>query len=388
MGEKSKMSKKLINKLVIGGLIVLALIIVWGQASTYLKKPAATEKNNHLAIPRATHSTERGRLQQALSPTGFSGSAILVKNNQIVDSYTAGEEDNEGGKKNRLTTAYEIDSLQKSLTAGLVMTLVNRHEVALTDRLNQYITGIPGSAEITIRQLLDMTSGLSLPKLKYKGDSLSRKQYLKILRKNVKFQPQKYGKWNYQPVNYVLLSMILEKVTGDSYQQLFAERYTSKLNLQQTVFATDTTGYDTAKGYYLKKQGDEVKQVLQKPNLATVESELGTGQVYMSVADYYKTLAKLLNGGLLGKPTVQTLYRPANGAQVKYHGGLYTNHQNYYSANGYGYGFEDHIRISLDGKQALIVFSNHQSSKTNEPPVKLAVDKLTNQYFKTAQINE
>ena len=233
-----------------------------------------------------------------------------------------------------------------------------------------------------------MTSGLSLPKLKYKGDSLSRKQYLKILRKNVKFQPQKYGKWNYQPVNYVLLSMILEKVTGDSYQQLFAERYTSKLNLQQTVFATDTTGYDTAKGYYLKKQGDEVKQVLQKPNLATVESELGTGQVYMSVADYYKILAKLLNGGLLGKSTVQTLYRPANWAQVKYHGGLYTNHQNYYSANGYGYGFEDHIRISLDGKQALIVFSNHQSSKTNEPPVKLAVDKLTNQYFKTAQVNE
>ncbi|WP_155723684.1 serine hydrolase, partial [Pediococcus acidilactici] len=101
----------------------------------------------------------------ALSPTGFSGSAILVKNNQIVDSYTAGVEDNEGGKKNRLTTAYEIDSLQKSLTAGLVMTLVNRHEIALTDRLNQYITGIPGSAEITIRQLLDMTSGLSLPKL-------------------------------------------------------------------------------------------------------------------------------------------------------------------------------------------------------------------------------
>ena len=38
------MSKKLINKLVIGGLIVLALIIVWGQASTHLKKPAATEK--------------------------------------------------------------------------------------------------------------------------------------------------------------------------------------------------------------------------------------------------------------------------------------------------------------------------------------------------------
>lgn len=36
--------KKLINKLVIGGLIVLALIIVWGQASTHLKKPAATEK--------------------------------------------------------------------------------------------------------------------------------------------------------------------------------------------------------------------------------------------------------------------------------------------------------------------------------------------------------
>ncbi|MEE6725471.1 serine hydrolase domain-containing protein [Pediococcus acidilactici] len=376
------MSKKFINKLFIGGLIILALIMVWGQASVYFKKPADTEKNNHLAIPRATHSAEKGRLQQALSPTGFSGSAILVKNNQIIDSYTAGVEDNAGDKKNRITTAYEIDSLQKSLTAGLVMTFVNRHEIALTDHLNQYITGIPGSAEITIRQLLDMTSGLSLPKLKYTGDSLSRDQYLKILRKNVKFQPQKYGKWNYQPVNYVLLSMILEKVTGDSYQQLFTERYTSKLNLQQTVFATDNSGFDVAKGYRFQRQGDSGKQVLQKTNLATIESELGTGQVYMSVTDYYKVLSELLNGSLLGELGAQTLYRPVNFAKNRYHGGLYTDHQKFYGANGYGYGFEDHVRISPDGKKAFIVFSNLQGNRVNQPQLKDVVDKLTSQYFR------
>ncbi|MBM6585930.1 serine hydrolase domain-containing protein [Pediococcus acidilactici] len=375
------MSRKLINKLIVGGLIILALVLIWGQASAYLRKPANTEKHSYPAIPQVAHSAEKGRLRRALSPTGFSGTAILIQNNQIVDSYTAGTKDNESGKKNQLTTAYEIDSLQKSLTAGLVMTLVNRHEIALTDHLNQYITGIPGSAEVTIRQLLDMTSGLSLPKLSYKGDSLPRTQYLKILRRNVKFQSQKYGKWNYQPVNYVLLSMILEKVTGDSYQQLFAERYTGKLKLQQTVFATDTTGYDAARGYRLKKQGNMVKQVLQQPNMATVESELGTGQVYMSVPDYYKVLSKLLNGDLLSKQTTQSLYRPINFAQVRYHGGLYTEKQSFYGANGYGYGFEDHVRISPDGKKAFVVFSNLQGNRSNQPSLRQVVDKLTNQYF-------
>lgn len=372
----------MINKLIIGGLIVLALIMVWGQVCTYLKKSTTTEENNHLAIPRATHSTEKGRLQQALSPTGFSGSAILVKNKQIVDSYTAGMEDNEGGKKNRLTTAYEIDSLQKSLTAGLVMTLVCRHVIALTDPLSQYISGIPGSSEINIRQLLDMTSGLSLPKINFKGDSLTRKKYLKIIRENVKFDPKKYGKWEYQPVNYVLLSMIAEKVSGDSYEQLFTERYTGKLNLQQTVFATDTTGYNVAKGYRIKKQRDVIKQVLQNPSVAAIESELGTGQVYMSVTDFYKALSGLLDSSLLGKQMTQMLYRPSNYAQVRYHGGLYTNHQAFYGANGYGYGFETHVRISPDGKKAIIVFSNQQPDKIKKPKLKHVVDKLTSQYFR------
>lgn len=213
--------------------------------------------------------------------------------------------------------------------------------------------------------------------MKFSGKNLSSAELLDVVIDNVRFDAntKKSGKWSYQPVNFVILSEILEEITGKSYKQLFDETYIKKLKLKQTEFAYDNNiKTNRAYGYVVKGNGDRIKQ---NPNGATVYSELGTGQIYMSITDYYKVISFLLNGKILGKNSAAKLYLPG---KTKYRAGLYTSRKPFYRlANGYGYGFEDHVRISQDGKKAIVVFSNEQRKGRNN--LKKKIDQLSKDYL-------
>jgi CubicO group peptidase (beta-lactamase class C family) len=358
-----------------GAFIAIGAILAAMLYSIMLKSrdTVVPDDKERIAVTKIADSKESGRLKKALSEVDFSGTAILIKNNKIVDSYSAGYAN--GDDKNTLTTTYEIDSLQKVLTAGLVMKQVNTGKLKLTDRVSKFIPDLPGAKYITIRQLLDMNSKLTMKKLKFSGDTLSSDGLLEAVISNVKYNSKKSKKWSYQPVNFVVLSEILERVTGKTYKQLFNQMYINKLGLKQTEMAYNTVvKTKRSSGYMIKKSGEEVEQ---NPNGATIRSEMGTGQVYMSAPDYYKLIASLLNGKILGVNEAKELYLSGN---TKYRGGLYTAKKPFYRyANGYGYGFESHVRISQDGKKAVVVFSNQQ--KIGQNKLKKKVDQLSKKFL-------
>ena len=97
-----------------------------------------------------------------LNQKGFSGSLLVVKNGKTVYQTSRGYSNFGNGLSNEKNTAYEIDSVQKTLTAALVMKEVQKGKLSLTDKLSKFYPSIPGSNKITIRQMLDMTSGLVL----------------------------------------------------------------------------------------------------------------------------------------------------------------------------------------------------------------------------------
>lgn len=348
----------------------------------YKKHPTSANVESATTIEQLKNTAYNGKLRKALSKTTFNGSAILVKNSKIVDSYTRGNMDDDENVKNNLSTTYEIDSLQKSLTAALIMKEINKGKLSFDDKLSQFYPEIAGANLISIRMLLNMTSGLSLKELKVTGDKLSNKVLLKKIIKNTKFNSKRIGDWNYQPVNFMILSEILQKITKKTYAQLFKSAYIDKLHLKETEFAYETTKKTyQATGYNLKNISGTLKKVEQNPNRATVKSEIGTGQVYMSVADFYKVISSLLSGKILGKENTKRLYLSNEVNKAQYYGGLYMSINPVYRyANGYGYGFQDNMRISEDGKNAVIVFSNYQYLGNGQ--LKRAVNNLANKFLK------
>ena len=99
-------------------------------------------------------------LRQYLPKKQFSGVAALYRNGKRVATLAQGQATTQA--LNTPATMFEIDSVQKSLTAGLVMHEAMQGKLHLHDKLHQYFPQIPGSETITIRQLLDMDSGLSV----------------------------------------------------------------------------------------------------------------------------------------------------------------------------------------------------------------------------------
>lgn len=371
-------NNKLFKKALVSILCALLIVVAFVGVSLKRKDHIQTKRHTELSVKVSKDSKYAGTLKKVLAKDHFSGTAILVRNHKIVDSYSSGKK-GAGNGSNSLTTSYEIDSLQKSLTAGLVMQQVKQGNLSLDDKVDNFIPGLPGASKITIRSLLDMSSGLRMKRLKFNGNYLTSKELLDVVLKKVHYIPN--SKWSYQPVNYIILSEILEKVTDKPYSQLFKDAYIKKLRLHQSEMAYDEDkNSNRAAGYILKNDENGIEQKLQKPSKAMVISEMGTGQVYMSAPDFYKAISCLLDGTILGKRDASILYSPKYSNSPNYHSGLYYSKKpTYRYANGYGYGFEDHVRISPDGKQAVVVFSNHQY--LNNGTLKKTIDMLSKKFL-------
>lgn len=149
-----------------------------------------------------------------------------------------------------------IGSVTKVYTAVLIFQLIEQDALALDDTLDQWFPEVPNAEQITIRQLLNHTSGLSefIPQILFKS-----------ILPNVFWQPQEIGAiienstplaqpgqaFHYSNANYVLLGWIAERVSHQSYAELLQNRIFTPLQLENTVFLPTTpipsslqTGYD------------------------------------------------------------------------------------------------------------------------------------------------
>jgi D-alanyl-D-alanine carboxypeptidase len=142
-----------------------------------------------------------------------------------------------------VTDHYRIGSNTKPMTATIVLQLVQEGKLALEDPISKYRPDVPNGQNITIAQLLDMRSGLP----SYTEDPA----FLRTIdedRQRV-WDPEKllalaYTKpplfapgtsWHYSNTNYILLGLVMEKLTGKTVSQPFQERLFSPLGMQSST---------------------------------------------------------------------------------------------------------------------------------------------------------
>ncbi|WP_365936768.1 serine hydrolase domain-containing protein [Lactobacillus sp.] len=298
-----------------------------------------------------------------LNMQNVQGTVLVVKNGKKKYSYSTGWANEESHKSNTTNTSYLIDSVQKSMTAVMLMRQVEAGKIKLTDKLSKYYPQVPHAKDITIQQLLDMTSGLATRPGSVLGSPTFKSNQAGInydIKHNLIYLSKMHGKRYYSSINYVLISGILEKVTNQSYESLFNETYVTKLGLKHTAFVWSSAkqlkaiNFANSYKYVGDKHGDTAKVAI---NLNEIHGELGAGSVAMSNGDMYKTLKAMTDGTLLSKASVKKLF---SGSAPKYYGGgFYNLPSGFRSANGAGSGYHSFVRISNNGKDAIIVQTNH-----------------------------
>ncbi|GGS66763.1 serine hydrolase [Nonomuraea spiralis] len=142
---------------------------------------------------------------------------------------------------------FRMGSSTKTMMAVLVLGLAAEGRLALTDPVDKWLPGkVPGGASITLRMLLNHTSGL----YDYTGDPAIRPSMLgtdrrrwtpeKLLAVGVKHKPlfAPGTRWAYSNTGYAAIGAVLERVTGASLADLVRDRIARPLGLDHTYYAT------------------------------------------------------------------------------------------------------------------------------------------------------
>ena len=289
----------------------------------------------------ALQSEKVQEYKKLLDNSGLKGNLTIYKNKQRIWQYTT------VGNAN---SAYLINSVQRELTAGMIMRAVSENKLSLDDKVNKFYPNIPNGQNISVLNLLEMTSGLdpagSMGDAPYNNDDANAQKMIQ----GTHYNEQNFGKWDYQDLDYILLSHILEKASGQSYETLFNDMYVYPLKLKHTDFV-----------WADQQKLKEIDFLFNGQNidLNAMHGLLGAGSVAMSNDDLYKVSLDLLNGKLLSSQNKDIIYAPGNNT-AHYRGGLYTKN-NHYESNGNGYGYCNFLRISKDGQNAVILQSTDSS---------------------------
>src|SRR6266498_2724082 len=137
---------------------------------------------------------------------------------------------------------YSIGSISKQFTAAAVLLLAEEGKLSLDDKVVRWLPELSRAKDVTIRQLLSMTSGYQdfwpqdyvMPSML---ESTSAQQIADAwARKPLDFEPG--TKWQYSNTNYVLAGMIVERVAGVPLIDFLRQRVFTPLQMT-SVFNTD-----------------------------------------------------------------------------------------------------------------------------------------------------
>ncbi|MDQ3022660.1 MAG: beta-lactamase family protein [Bacteroidota bacterium] len=139
-----------------------------------------------------------------------------------------------------------IGSITKTFVTTVILQLVDEGKLSIDDKLSKFYPQVPNSDSITLRQVMDMTSGipdyLNYPLLdsSFTYARLNKFTPQEILDATISLKPDfPPGKgWKYSNGNYNILGMIVEKITGNKVEDEINTRIIKPLNLVNTSFPT------------------------------------------------------------------------------------------------------------------------------------------------------
>jgi D-alanyl-D-alanine carboxypeptidase len=284
----------------------------------------------------------------------------------------------------RIRDHVRIASITKTFTATAILQLVDQGRLSLDDHLSEFVPGIDNGDQITIRQLLSMTSGIydftddpALAKRFYANPArrFSPAQFFAIMRRHKPaFAPG--AKVEYCDGNYYLLGLILERVAGRPAHRVIADQILKPLGLTHTSLPTGPPlPKPFARGYFggLDLTDPLVDKTAVNPNFGFT-----MGGMQSTLRDLRKWATALATGTLLSPglqaQRLQTMPIPNPGSPVDVSYGLgIFKLDNLLGHNGAGVGYSTAM-FYLPSKRATIVVWGNNSTNETTPTTTIVFD--------------
>jgi CubicO group peptidase (beta-lactamase class C family) len=260
-------------------------------------------------------------------------------------------------------SVYEVASITKQFTAVAILELVQAHQLTLDDPLGHLLPGGPDSwKKITVRQLLTHTSGI--PDFDDGNVFDVRRDYsedeLVHLAATLPLKFPAGSRWSYSNTGYVLLGIIVHRVSGKSYADFLRDGIFSPLHMVNTRVNSESDIIPfRANGYRLEDGVLKNQEFLSAGLRGT-----GDGGIVSTVVDMAKWEAGLQSGALLPPDVWQQVFTPValnSGKTFPYGFGWFIREQAghpYYEHSGNLQGFASHFLRFPRARVSVVVLAN------------------------------
>ena len=312
-------------------------------------------------------------VQSYVADHKFMGTALVARGDQVLFNRAYGSANLEWDIPNTPDTKFRLGSVTKQFTAASILLLEERGKLSVNDPLKKFMPDAPAAWDkVTIFHLLTHTSGVadftSLPDYpKIEPFATTSEKLVAIIRdKPNDFEPG--AQWKYDNSGYVLLTYIIEKVTGDSYEKFVRENIFVPLGMKDS-------GYDSnsaiiphrASGYAPGRGGIENAGFIQ------MSVPQGAGALYSTTGDLLKWEQALFGGKVLTSASLAKMTTPfkndyAFGLAIETTGG-----RKRISHGGGIEGFNTDLAYYPDDKLTVVVLANLNGPAAGDIAGKLAV---------------
>lgn len=255
---------------------------------------------------------------------GFQGVALVAQGNEIKFAKAYGNTDYDDNIVNKVNTRFAIASNTKQFTAVAIMQLMEDGKINLDDTIDKYFPKFKYANQITVRELLQMRSGLvdylNAAELYFKDE-----ESLKILNdyrekayfdeyvsdsrwtadiilnnlylSELQFEPGQA--YDYCNTNYYLLGLIIEQASGVSYEDYIKENIFKPCGMKISSMSAEDTD---AKGHGSVESGE----IVVNPKFT-----FAAGNIYTNVYDLLRWERMLHTGKLLSQESYNEMITPS-----------------------------------------------------------------------------
>lgn len=282
----------------------------------------------------------------------FSGSILISVDGISLCEYSRGFADKSNATPNTSTTKIELGSITKQFTAAAIMLLQEQGKLSVYDTVDKYIPEYDFGGNMTIENLLNMTSGIPdfLNSMIYLNDiheidmmePCSFENVLRFANSNgIEFTPG--SSFKYSNTNYMLLGEIIARLSGVTYEQFVENNILKPLGMTNTTMNMNDAD---AVGYLIDgSEGDKSDTTYFG----------AAGEIASCTVDMNKWLNGFVNGKVVNQ---SSMYQMLNDSGMGYGYGWFISQNGYYWHTGQSMACYTMDLISLDYGINVIVLSN------------------------------
>jgi D-alanyl-D-alanine carboxypeptidase len=257
------------------GVALAALCVPSGIAQDVQAIAALKSADDYIAL-QAT----KGSFQGAVL-VGMSGKIVLEKGYGLANE--------EWGIPNSPTTEYRIFSMTKQFTGACILLLEERGLLKVQDPVSRYVSDLPESWQpITLHQLLTHTSGIpNYPDMTPRAKEYDRlgatpREMLEVATtKPLEFKPG--TKLNYSNTGYILLGMVIEKVSGQTYADFLKKNIFQPLGMEHSGYDDQSLILKNRASGYSVRDGQSINA-----DFGDMTVPFAAGGIYSTVEDIFR----------------------------------------------------------------------------------------------------